>query len=261
MNKAYKYRIYPSTEQEILFAKTFGCCRKVYNLMLSDKIKSYEETKSFGKQTPAMYKAEYPFLKEVDSLALANVQLNLQSAIQNCFDKNRKSRNGFPKYKSAKHSRRSYTTNNQNGTVAITDNGIRLPKAGIVKAKIHRVPDPDWKLKSATVSKDSDGKYYASLLFEYDADIPRISGTSSNAIGLDYKSDGLYMDSFGESADMPKYYRQAQKKLAKAQRILSRRIGNGKGEAKSKNYIKQQQKVAKIHKHISNQRLDCCPAN
>ena len=80
MNKAYKYRIYPSKEQEIMFAKTFGCCRKVYNLMLFDKIKSYEETKTFGKQTPALYKKEYPYLKEVDSLALANVQLNLQSA-------------------------------------------------------------------------------------------------------------------------------------------------------------------------------------
>lgn len=78
MNKAIKYRLYPTDEQKIMFAKTFGCCRKVYNLMLADKIACYEETKSFGKQTPAMYKSDYPFLKEVDSLALANVQLNLQ---------------------------------------------------------------------------------------------------------------------------------------------------------------------------------------
>ena len=256
MNKAYKYRIYPSKEQEVLFAKTFGCCRKVYNLMLSDKIKSYGETGSFGTQTPAMYKKEYPYLKEVDSLALANVQLNLQSAIRNRFDKNRKSRNGFPKYKSAKHSRKSYTTNNQNGTVAITDKGIRLPKTGIVRAEIHRDPDPDWKIKSATISQDCDGKYYASVLFEYEEDVLSVSRTSANAIGLDYKSDGLYMDSNGITADIPKYYREAQKKLAKAQRRLSRRKGSGKGETKSKNYIKQQKKVAKIHKHISNQRLD-----
>ena len=87
MNKAIKYRIYPTKEQVTMFAKTFGCCRKVYNLMLADKIHSYEETGSFGKQTPAMYKADYPFLKEVDSLALANVQLNLQSAMRNHFDK------------------------------------------------------------------------------------------------------------------------------------------------------------------------------
>ena len=113
MNKAIKYRTYPTTEQKILFAKTFGCCRKVYNLMLSDKINSYQVSKSFGKQTPAMYKEEFPYLREVDSLALANVQLNLQSAFKSYFSKSRKRKNGFPKYKSGKHSRKSYTTNNQ----------------------------------------------------------------------------------------------------------------------------------------------------
>lgn len=255
-NKAIKYRLYPTTEQTVFFAKTFGCCRKVYNLMLSDKIKSYEETKSFGKQTPAMYKKDYPFLKEVDSLALANVQLNLQGAIKNCFDKNRKARNGFPKYKSAKHSRKSYTTNNQNGTIAITNKGIKLPKIGIVKAIIHRQPDSVWKIKSATISQDSDGKLYASVLFEYDTDIVSMSKMSSNAIGLDYKSDGLYMDSNGNKADMHKYYRDSHKKLAKAQHKLSRQVGFRKGETKSNNYIKQQKKLAKMHRHIANQRLD-----
>lgn len=167
MNKAIKYRLYPTTEQEMMFAKTFGCCRKVYNLMLADKISCYQETKSFGKQTPAMYKTEYPFLKEVDSLALANVQLHLQSAMKSCFDKSRKRQNGFPKFKSAKHSRKSYTTNNQKGTVAIlADKYIRLPKIGLVKAVIHRKPDDDWNLKSATITQDSNGyspsghKYY-----------------------------------------------------------------------------------------------------
>ena len=91
-NKAIKYRLYPTNKQEIMFLKTFGCCRKIYNLMLADKISSYELTKSFGKHTPAMYKKDYPFLSEVDSLALANVQLNLQSALRNCFDKNRKTK-------------------------------------------------------------------------------------------------------------------------------------------------------------------------
>ena len=90
--------------------------------MLADKILSYEETGSFGKLTPAMYKADYPFLKEVDSLALANVQLNLQSAMRNHFDKKRKKNTGFPRFKSAKHSRKSYTTNNQKGTVALIYN-------------------------------------------------------------------------------------------------------------------------------------------
>ena len=72
MNKAIRYRIYPTTEQAILFAKTFGCCRKVYNLMLADKIESYKEIGKFAAVTPAKYKQEYPYLKEVDSLALAN---------------------------------------------------------------------------------------------------------------------------------------------------------------------------------------------
>lgn len=137
-NRAIRYRIYPTTEQIILFAKTFGCCRKVYNLMLSDKIDGYKKTGKFQTVTPAMYKKDHPYLKEVDSLALANVQLNLQKAFKNRFSKTRKKKNGFPRYKSAKHCRKSYTTNNQKGTVAIVDNSyIKLPKVGKVKAVIH----------------------------------------------------------------------------------------------------------------------------
>ena len=85
-NKAIRYRLYPNADQRIMFAKTFGCCRKVYNLMLNDKIESYKETGKFVAVTPAMYKKDYPFLKEVDSLALANVQLNLQAAFRNHFN-------------------------------------------------------------------------------------------------------------------------------------------------------------------------------
>lgn len=249
MNKAIKYRLYPTTEQSVMFAKTFGCCRKVYNLMLADKISCYEKTKSFGKQTPAMYKVDYPFLKEVDSLALANVQLNLQSAMKNCFDKSRKKQNGFPKFKSAKHSRKSYTTNNQKGTVAIIDNKyIRLPKIGKVKAVIHKIPDVDWTIKSATISQDGDGKYYVSVLFEFEKVINNVV-ISDRVLGLDYASDGLYMDSNGNKGGNHKYYRESQKKLARMK-------GSKKGEVKSNNYIKQLYKVNKIHKYIANQRLD-----
>ena len=248
MNKAVKYRLYPTTEQKIMFAKTFGCCRKVYNLMLADKIACYKETKSFGKQTPAMYKKNYPFLKEVDSLALANVQLNLQGALKNCFDKNRKRQNGFPKFKLSKHSRKSYTTNNQKGTVAIIDGRyIKLPKIGKIKAVIHRKPDADWIIKSATISQDSDGKFYASVLFEFAITTVAIS---DNVIGLDYKSDGLYMDSNGYCPSGHKYYRQNQEKLANAQKKLKHKTVG------SNNYKKQQRKIAKIQKHTSNQRLD-----
>lgn len=256
MNKAIKYRLYPTTEQCIMFAKTFGCCRKIYNLMLADKISSYKISKSFGKQTLAMYKEKYLYLKEVDSLALANVQLDLQGALRNCFDRKRKKRNGFPKFKSAKHSRKSYTTNNQNGTVAIIDDRyLRLPKIGKVRAEIHRLPECGLKLKSATISQDSDGKYYASVLFEYDKDISVVP-LSDNVIGLDYASDGLYVDDKGNIGSNHKYYRESHKKLAKAQRKLSRKKGSRKNETKSNNYLKQLRKLNRIHKHITNQRLD-----
>ena len=131
-----------------------------------------------------MYKQTYPYLKEVDSLALANVQLNLQQALKNRFSG--KTHSGFPKYKSAKHSRKSYTTNNQNGTIAITGNMIKLPKIGMVKAKIHRQLEEGSRIKCATISQDSDGKFYVSVLFEYDIEITPVSKTTENAIGLDY---------------------------------------------------------------------------
>ena len=256
-NKAIKYRIYPTTEQNIMFSKTFGCCRKVYNLMLSDKIEGYKATGKFPTVTPAKYKKDYPYLKEVDSLALANKQLDLQAAFRNTFSKSRKKKNRFPRFKSAKHSRKSYTTNNQKGTVAIIDNRyIKLPKVGKVKAVIHRIPDDDWNIKSATVSQESDGKYYVSVLFEFDKAHNTYIADKTNAIGLDYASDGLYVDSNGNVGTNHKYYRESHDKLAKAQHKLSRMQGSKKHEDKSNNYIKQLRKVNKIHRHIANQRLD-----
>ena len=256
-NKAIKYRVYPTTEQSIMFAKTFGCCRKVYNLMLSDKVESYKSTGKFATVTPAKYKKDYPYLKEVDSLALANKQLDLQEAFRNTFSKSRKNNNGFPKYKSAKHSRKAYTTNNQKGTVAIIDNKyIKLPKIGKVKAVIHRIPNNSWVIKSATVSQESDGRYYISVLFEFDNVTNPYVADKTNAIGLDYASDGLYVDSNGDVGTNHKYYRESHDKLAKEQRKLSRMQGSKKGEEKSNNYIKQLRKVNKIHRHIANQRLD-----
>ena len=257
MNSAIKYRLYPTSEQKIMFAKTFGCCRKVYNLMLSEKIESYKTTGKFVAVTPAKYKKDFPYLKEVDSLALANVQLNLQSAFRNHFDRNRRKKTGFPKFKSARHSRKSYTTNNQNGTVAIIDSRyIRLPKIGKVRAVIHRVPGTDWKLRSATVSCSSDDRYYVSVLFEYENSVSAYVADENNAIGMDYASDGLYVDDKGNIGTNHKFYRESHKKLAKEQRKLSRKKGSRKGEDKSHNYLKQQRKVNRIYTHIANQRKD-----
>lgn len=256
-NKAIKYRIYPTTEQRVMFTKTFGCCRKVYNLMLADKIEGYKATGKFPTVTPAKYKEDYPYLKEVDSLALANKQMDLQAAFRNRFNKKRKKKSGFPKFKSAKHSRKSYTTNNQNGTVAIINNKyIKLPKIGKVKAVIHRIPNDNWTVKSATISLASDGKYYASVLFEFDEIENTYIADKTNAIGLDYASNGLYVDSNGNVGTNHKYYRESYDKLAKEQRKLSRMQGSKKNEDKSNNYIKQLHKVNKIHRHIANQRLD-----
>lgn len=200
-----------------MFAKTFGCCRKVYNLMLSDKIEGYKMTGKFPIVTPAKYKNEYPYLREVDGLALANKQMDLQEAFRNCFSRSRKKNNGFPKYKSAKHSRKAYTTNNQKGTISIIDNKyIKLPKIGKVKAVIHRNPDSYWVIKSATVSQESDGKYYISILFEFDNVVNTYIADKANAIGLDYASNGLYVDSNGDVGTNHKYYRESHDKLAKA---------------------------------------------
>lgn len=257
MNKAIKYRVYPTTEQCVMFAKTFGCCRKVYNLMLADKIEGYKATGKFPTVTPAKYKKDCPYLKEVDSLALANKQMDLQAAFKNRFSKNSKSKNGFPKFKSAKHSRKSYTTNNQKGTIALIDGKyIKLPKIGKVKAVLHRTTNDDWIIKSATVSQASDGKYYVSILFEFSAPKNSYIVDESNAIGLDYASDGLYVDNKGNVGTNHKYYRESHKKLAKVQRRLSRMKGSKKHEEKSNNYIKQLRKINKIHRHIANQRLD-----
>ena len=253
MNKAYKFRIYPNKNQQILINKTFGCCRKVWNLMLNDKIENYKQTKGFGKQTPAQYKSEFTFLKEIDSLALANVQINLERAFRNCFSKTRKKKNGFPKFKSKRKSKKAYTTNNVNNNIELLDNEIKIPKLGNVKAVFHRLPKEDYVLKSVTISMIA-GKYFASVLFEYEEELP--IKTVNKVLGLDYSSSSLYVDSNNHSCDMPHYFRESQSKLRRAQRKLSRRIGSKKDEIKSHNYLKQLDKVNRIHSKIANQRND-----
>ena len=251
MNKAIRYRIYPTILQTEYFLKCFGCCRFVYNQALNWRMSAYKADRTSLNYNDTAFgltalKHQFPWLKEVDSIALQQSLRNLDAAYQSFFKKN----GGFPKFKSAKFSRKSYTTINQKGTVSIADNGIKLPKIGIVKAKIHRQPKEDWIIKSATVSQECDGTYYISILFEYEAKELYAPVTSKSTLGLDYKSDGLYVDSNSNDCDMPHYYRLSQDKLAKSQRKLKHKtIG-------SNNYRKQQKKIAKIHRHISNQRKD-----
>ena len=154
MNKAYKFRLYPNEKQKEYFAKTFGCTRFIYNRMLADKIKYYEETQKTLHNTPAQYKKEFEWLKEVDSLALANAQLNLQTAYKKFFVK----QNKFPKFKS-KHNKQSYTTNNQNGNIHFTEDNkyIILPKIKGVKIVKHR--DIKGVIKSVTSEKIENPKF------------------------------------------------------------------------------------------------------
>ena len=257
--KAYKFRIYPTEEQEIFFAKTFGCVRKVYNLMLNDRKKAYEEVKNDPSKkmtfpTPAKYKKEFPFLKEVDSLALANAQLNLDKAYKNFF---RNKSVGFPRFKSKKNPVQSYTTNNQNGTVALIDNKfIKVPKLkSLIRIKLHR--QPKGMIKSATISRRASGKYYISLL--YKDEINELPKTNS-AIGIDLGITDFAILSDGQKIDNNRFTSKMEKKLKREQRKLSKRalLAKNKGIPlyEAKNYQKQKRKVARLHEKVMNQRTD-----
>ena len=247
MNKAYKFRMYPNAEQRVLIAKTIGCVRFIYNKMLSDKIDYYNENKTKLNNTPAQYKSQFEWLKEVDSLALANAQLNLQTAYNNFF---RNKSVGFPKFKSKHTDRKSYTTNCVNGNIQIIGKQIKLPKLGLVNVKFHRQIPKYHMVKSCTISQTSSGKYYISILTEYESDILQIEINPENVIGLDMDMKNLFTDNQGNRAGYPRYFRQMQDKLAREQRKLSN------CKRGSNNYYKQKIKVAKLHEKVANQRRD-----
>lgn len=198
MNKAFKFRIYPNREQKVLIGKTFGCVRFIFNRMLEDRIRCYENTHGTLKNRPAQYKEEFPWLKEVDSLALANAQLNLDKAYSNFF---RDKKTGFPKFKSKKHHRQSCTTNLVNENIKPGERHLRLPKLKQVRIKKHRAVPAGYRLKSVTVSRTPTGKYYASILYEYECHIePVIPNTF---LGIDYSMKELFISSEGDPAEYP----------------------------------------------------------
>ena len=249
--KSYMFRLYPNQEQRQLFAKTFGCSRAIWNMMLADKIKHYEDTKETLYNTPAQYKKEFPWLKEVDSLALCNVQLNLQAAYKNFF----RSGFGFPKFKKKSH-RQSYKTNNNNNGRIVLENGfVKLPKVGWVRVKVHR--QINGVIKSATISMTPTGKYHISILCETEiAPLPK----TNSSVGVDLGISDFAILSTGEKIGNKRFLNQLSKKLAKEQKRLSRRALIAKKEGRklsdSKNYQKQRMKVAKIHEKIANMRRD-----
>ena len=242
MLKAYKYRIYPTKEQEEYLSKVFGCVRFIYNKMLYDKIEHYKQTGEMLKNTPAQYKKEFPFLKEVDSLALANAQINLEKAYKNFF---RDKKIGFPKFKKKK-GYQSYTTNNQNGTVEIINGYLKIPKLKtMIKVKQHRLFEG--KIKSVTISKTPTDKYYASILVE--TEIEKLPKTDKK-VGIDLGLKEFAILSDGTKVENPKWLRRTEKRIKKVQRGLSRK------QKHSKNYEKTRLHLAKLHEKIANQRKD-----
>ena len=249
MLKAYKYRIYPNNEQKVQIAKTFGCCRFVYNHTLTYRKEIYEkEKKSISKTDCNNYcnrelKKDYEWLREVDKYALTNAIYNMDSAYQKFF----KEYAGYPKFKSKHDSHQSYTTNFTKGNIAVDFENvkIKLPKLKEVKAKLHR--NFSGQIKSATVSQTPSGKYYVSILVETEHE--ELQHTNHN-IGLDLGIKDLCITSDGKKYENPKNIRKYERKLVRLQRQLAHK------EKRSQNYYKTKKKMALCHEKITNTRND-----
>ena len=248
-NKAIKYRLYPNDEQKVMFAKTFGCCRFVYNQLLALQKQRYKDGEShlskhksneFATRT---LKKDYDFLKEIDKFALTNAIYNMDAAYQKFF----KEHAGYPKFKSKHDNYKSYTTNFTNGNIAVDfETGkIKLPKLKAVKARLHR--EYSGQIKSATVSHVSSGKYYVSILVE--TEHKELAHTNHN-IGIDLGIKDLCITSDGKAYENLKIIKKYEKQLVKLQRQLSH-----KGK-RSKNFYKTKKKIALCHEKIRNIRKD-----
>ena len=218
INRAVKIRIYPNAEQRVQIEKTIGCSRFIYNCMLADKMEHYKKEKKMLRNTPASYKKEYPWLKEVDSLALANVQMHLESAFHKFF---REPSAGFPRFKSKKSSRKSYTTNVVNGNIFLEGKYLKLPKMTAVRMKLHRPISEKWKLKSVTVSREPSGKYFASLTESFDAVCVEDLNLKGMAGGL-HLGKGVHDNEYGLFLSMLEYKLEERGKyLIKADRYFA----------------------------------------
>ena len=250
MFKGYKYRLYPNSQQQEQIVKTIGCCRFVYNHMLAESKAAHEygerlTTRNQFNNKLASLKKELPWLREADSTALQAANDHLAEAFGSFFHM----KSGYPTFHKKK-AFGSYTSKYTAANIKVFANGVQLPKLGVVKAKIHRVAPESWRIKSATVSQEGDGKFYVSVLYEYETDITPLSATEDTTLGLDFKASKLYAASNGSFGNMPKYYKQAAAKLAKKQRKLKHK------QVGSSNYQKEQRKIAKHQKHTHNQRKD-----
>ena len=247
MEKSYKFRIYPNEKQRVLIAKTFGCTRFVYNYYLDKKIKLYEESKqSFGYNACSadltLLKKETEWLKEVDACALQGSLKNLDTAYKNFFQNHF----GYPKFKSKKDNRKSYTTKCNANSIEVKDNRIKLPKLGLVKFRDKQ--RQQGRILNATVSQTPSGKYYCSICCT-DVTIDDLPKTGS-VIGIDLGLKDFLITSNGDKVSNPKYLSKSLNKLAKLQRALSRKPSGSNRRNKARI------KVARQYEKVTNQRYD-----
>lgn len=253
MEKAYKYRIYPNKQQRELLAKTFGCCRYVYNYYLNQRIEIYKATQSTLSYNDCakdltLLKKQYEWLKEVDSVSLQSALKDLDTAYQNFFREIKKGNHnqGFPKFKSKKTHRHTYRTKCTNGNIQVLEQKIKLPKLGLVKTKTSRMPQG--RILNATVTQEPSGKYYVSVCCT-DVAISTYSPTGQ-AVGIDLGIKDFAITSNGDTIPNPKYLKKSLRKLARLQKRLSRKtIG-------SSNRNQARVKVARLQEHIAHQRRD-----
>ena len=254
LNRAIKMRIYPNDEQRYKIDVTLGHCRYIYNKMLERNTVIYKRRKEhlnyYAMQNLLPEMKEYlPWLKEADSQALKYTcrQLN------NAFDRFFKKLGSYPKFHT-KHGKQSYTTTNTS-VIRIEPHRVKLPCLGWVRTPETRIPNGN--ICYATISREADERYYVSITYKKEIpDVTPVVPNPDKVIGLDYKSDGLYADSNGQIAEMPHFYREAQRKRTKLQRQLSKKQGSCKGERKSVNFMKLLRRVNRQANHIANQRKD-----
>ncbi len=257
-HKAYKFRIYPNQEQEILIAKTIGCSRFIYNHFLNLWNREYTTTGkglsyySCSAMLPQMKRnPETIWLKEIDSIAIQSSLKNLSDSFSRFFRK----QNRRPQFKSKKNPIQSYTTKNVNNSIQIRNNFVKLPKLGLVKFAKSR--EPKGRILNATIRKNPSGKFFVSILCE--EEIMEYPKTTS-AIGIDLGITDFAILSDGQKFDNNQFTSKMEKKLKREQRKLSRRALLAKQKGinlfEASNYQKQKCKVARLHEKVTNQRTD-----
>ena len=252
MERAYRFRIYPTTEQENLICRTFGCARFVYNYFLAERIAQYREngkapTRFRQDKELTHLKESLEWLKEVDATALQSSLKDLDAAYQNFFRRVKSGEKpGFPRFKSKRDHRKSYKSKAVGTNIKVLDGAVQLPKLGKVKCRISR--KVEGRILSATVSQNPSGKYFVSLCCT-DVEIELLPSTGA-VVGIDMGLKAFAITSDGVEYQNHKYLSKNQKKLARLQRQLSRK---SKGSNRRE---KARVQVARLHENITNQRSD-----